>query len=357
MFKKHINHKKIIACALGVILGLAPVPSLLSAVTVHAEESAQNRNSFMQALNDALYDLNFTAGEILEDVDIYANTQARAMMEVLGAQNAFMQYLQWQKASEIESNMSGFSYYSGVYKVLGQGDTLYASNLYEFNRNDMIVARGAHFAINVRFFRATTGYEEFIFTSTSQNNRLGATLSPADGGVNYNWAARFTDENGFFTDYSRNNLGAAALSFGVAFNAASIPTLTEGTTITSGMTLSGGFALKSLPSGEMKYAEPWEYYNNTLLPELQDLNSPQYIAFPNGFDSDAVTLPTSPHIGLNAEKGNLSDLNLDLEPYSSGFDFWWWLTDSVLTDLHLRTVVLLLIALGSVGFIVWKVGR
>lgn len=362
MFSKHINHKKIIACALGVILGLAPAPALVSAVTVHAQTDDEFEQSevFQNWLGDRIADVGSKWTEYLFVSNDPSLASLASVARAVSMQNSW--YLKLKNAidADVEFNSDGAAY-AGYYRI-ENGGKIYPGTITMHNSissSGTAVVHSQHFDIQIGFKSSNLNFNgsELRFSSeiVGSSIRYSATNS-----ADYSCIAWWNDRNEYLSGTGQKTIQANSSEpvFVVGFGTASDIPVVSGKASSNGKTYLGSGANPSLPElgSPMSYAEPWEYYNDLVDYLNQDNSLPDGIVAPK-YDPDAVELPTSPHIGLNAEKGHLNDLNLDLEPYASGFDFWWWLTDSVLTDLHLRSVVLLLIALGSVGFIVWKVGR
>lgn len=359
MFRKHINHKKIIACALGVILGFAPAPALISAVTVHAEE---NTGNWVTSLGVAVDLLGQELSDYIQTNGIIEPNALVALSTAVALQDTFYQNLKWAIDSDVEINSNG-AVYSGFYRTVNNGP-IYSGSIYMKNsisHSGTVVVTSQHFEMQIGFRSSNINFNgtEVNFSSviTGSSIRYSATNN-----ADYSCICWWNDRTQYLSGTGSSTIQANTTSpqFVVSFGTTSNIPIVSGSGSSNGKTYFGSGSMPSLPDlgVPMEKANPQPYFEalqNYIRQTYPDTPS-QLIPTVTASDDD-VTLPTSPHIGLNAEKGHLNDLNLDLEPYSSGFDFWWWLTDSVLTDLHLRTVVLLLIALGSVGFIVWKVGR
>lgn len=363
MFKKHINYKKIIACALGVIFGFAPAPALISAVTVHAEDN-DNTGNWVTSLGVAVDLLGEELSDYIQTNGIIEPNALVALSTAVALQDTFYQNLKWAIDEDVEINSNG-AVYSGFYRTVQDGP-IYSGCIYmhpSISYSGTVVLSSNHFNMQIGFRSTDINFNgsELRFSCEIYGSyiRYYATNT-----ADYSCEAWFNDRNGFLSGTGTRTVSANSSSpvFVVGFGtSANIPIKSSGSSGASynGYYLGSG-SVPNLPDlgVPMEKANPQAYFE-----ALQDYIRQTYPDTPSQLvpvvsaSDDDVTLPTSPHIGLNAEKGHLNDLNLDLEPYSSGFDFWWWLTDSVLTDLHLRSVVLLLIALGSVGFIVWKVGR
>ena len=361
MFKKHINHKKIIACVLGVILGFAPVPALISAVTVYAQtdEEFEQSEVFQNWLGDRIADVgsHWVSYLFMSDFDLATlGTVAYAV----SMQESWYQKLKHAVDADVEFNSDG-AVYAGYYRIENNGQ-IYPGTISMHNSisaSGTLVLHSQHFDMQIGFTSSNLNFNgsELRFSSEIVGSSIRYSASNS---ADYSCIAWWNDRNEYLSGTGKKTIqpNSSEPVFVVGFGTSSNIPVVSGSGSANGKTYLGSGGIPSLPElgSPMSYAKPWEYYNDLVDYLNQDTSLPTGIVAPK-YDPDAVELPTSPHIGLNAEKGHLNDLNLDLEPYASGFDFWWWLTDSVLTDLHLRTVVLLLIALGSVGFIVWKVGR
>lgn len=106
-----------------------------------------------------------------------------------------------------------------------------------------------------------------------------------------------------------------------------------------------------------QYPELEPYIYAPYSPEFPD-PSDAYPGIPKEWTIKNPQLPTSPSIGLNAYKPDLSEMNPSesIMEYDSGFDFWWWLTNQALTHTNTKTIVLLAILLGLVGYLLWHLG-
>lgn len=70
-------------------------------------------------------------------------------------------------------------------------------------------------------------------------------------------------------------------------------------------------------------------------------------------------LPTSPNVSLSPRDADFSviDPSEAVAQNATAFDFWWWLTDRILTYTDMKNIVVLFVGLGAVSYILWRIGR
>lgn len=80
---------------------------------------------------------------------------------------------------------------------------------------------------------------------------------------------------------------------------------------------------------------------------------------PKDWTIENPPLPTSPNVSLSPRDADFSviDPSEAVAQNASAFDFWWWLTDRILTYTDMKNIVVLFVGLGAVSYILWRIGR
>lgn len=80
---------------------------------------------------------------------------------------------------------------------------------------------------------------------------------------------------------------------------------------------------------------------------------------PRDWTIENPPLPTSPNVSLSPRDADFSiiDPSEAVAQNSSAFDFWWWLTDRILTYTDMKNIVVLFVGLGAVSYVLWRIGR
>lgn len=165
------------------------------------------------------------------------------------------------------------------------------------------------------------------------NDRYGVTIYiDMYQGMYANPHYTVSDSMGYFNTYTYNSSGIAySDSKFMCIGRNQIPTLTANS-IASAMQYNsndyiGGLGTEiSLPSGTVDTGKPWEYYNNVLLPYIQQRfpdvpNLPDYLIFPDGYQEPEqpttvpVVYPTMPGFDFALETNGTeppSDVNYNI---------------------------------------------
>lgn len=80
---------------------------------------------------------------------------------------------------------------------------------------------------------------------------------------------------------------------------------------------------------------------------------------PKDWTIENPPLPTSPTVSLSPRDADFSviDPSEAVAQNATAFDFWWWLTDRILTYTDMKNIVVLFVGLGAVSYILWRIGR
>ena len=80
---------------------------------------------------------------------------------------------------------------------------------------------------------------------------------------------------------------------------------------------------------------------------------------PKDWTIENPPLPTSPNVSLSPRDADFSviDPSEAVAQNATAFDFWWWLTDRILTYTDMKNIVVLFVGLGAVSYILWRIGR
>lgn len=384
-YSKKRDNKKPIAVALGVLLALAPgavIIDNINPVFVYAmtDEEFEQSVLFQDWLGDRIADIGDHWTRYLFTSNDPELATLATVAYAVSCQNSWYLKLRNAVSAEVEINSQG-AVYAGYYRI-EEGGQIYPSYIAMPQGVSVAgtpIAYGYHFNVVMSgeiTYPQNSGGSPY-FESYIENNAIryrSRTLSES------NYTFRWWDSDGYLsgtggtTLLSNNN----KILFS-AFTSANIPVV-SGSISVSSKTLSGSGAIPNLPDlgVPMTYAEPWEYYNalvdylndNYDLPdgivgEPYDPYTPEYPdpsdaypGIPKEWTIENPQLPTSPSIGLNAYKPDLSEMNPSesIMEYDTGFDFWWWLTNQALTHTNTKTIVLLAILLGLVGYLLWHLG-
>ena len=102
-----------------------------------------------------------------------------------------------------------------------------------------------------------------------------------------------TDLNGYLNTAS--SYGRFNTSMGIRINRTGIPVISSGTSVTTSNGLGGYGTSYTLPPDTFNTSEPWEYYNNTLLPYIREnyniVDIDEYLYFPDGYNPGGDPAP------------------------------------------------------------------
>lgn len=199
-------------------------------------------------------------------------------------------------APEVPVSMSG---YSGVFYYT-------TDNKYHFVtgfRNSSIIATSDLFNIVI------DSNSDYTFTNYQYNNNSGfcgcTVLHGQSSGM------RAFDSSNFFSGSVSASWAASDSTFSVFISTSGIPNISDNMSLDSFTSLTnaiyraiGGYGtLAELPQGDIDCNNPWEYYNETLLPYLKNniyadlpdsIDISQLLVFPNGYYPSIEPDPTEP---------------------------------------------------------------
>lgn len=115
--------------------------------------------------------------------------------------------------------------------------------------------------------------------------------------------------SGIFSGYSTQIF--QNISNQLAISKTAIPTLSPGNISRNSYTLIGGLGVNfSLPSGTVDTSKPWDYYNNVLLPYMEEEfpGYDDYFVFPDGYN------PPEPPPQVPTEFPTLPGYDFDIQP-------------------------------------------
>lgn len=344
---------KILSFILSICLSFSFVVFFFHPVQVHAS----NFDTF-------LLDYTTQFDSITSDRDflqlIYSDGDYRL---VYGWQSSFLELLKLNSTSEFDVSVPLTDSIVGYYKVDSSNDVFPCSVSYP-SGNGTPVFNSEHF--NVRFAITATSYTVVWGDQVGYND-----LSP--GGYN------LIDDAGFFTNF----YSSAPYSAGfVNVSRSSPPVFSRGSSAIY-LELSNSSLVEALPSGSISISEPWQYYNDVLLPAMRDVAPSvpdQYFVFPTGYNeplpdpvypSEYVTgipkdwtienppLPTAPYIDFGQGDFDFSKPSEYLEEVvneAEALDFWWWLTEKTFKKCGVFEYFLAFITLGFAMFALWRWG-
>lgn len=394
-YAKKRNNKKPIACALGVLLSLAPSFCISESAVVDAYADDLNSvEQFLYDLGEQLYISNQDYYDAFIDgsVEIIDNN-ITGMSVVNSTINTYYQNL--LSAISTNSEMSsGGSTYTGFYRTVN-GGPIYSGQIYL--KQSVAKGQGRTLCVTSEHFNMVVYYEWVGAEAQAANPDLNM-YSQIVGNyytyyfgnpTNYGAVVRWYDSSNYLsgsgsTSISKNSNGNVGVRFGTSSN---IPTITEGSTGgANGRGYLGSGYIGDLPQlGEpMTKANAINYYND-LVHYLQDTYPDvptTQIPFPTGYDPynpeypsptdnyigipaewtiENPQLPTSPTINFNKYSPDLSTLNpLDtLANYTDvveGISFWWTLFEVASSKMHIFEFFMIFLGLAVAGYILWYLG-
>lgn len=195
--------------------------------------------------------------------------------------------------------------------------------------------------------------------------------------------------------YSEPNYGGSYINgLGVSINDTNqIPRLSDMNFSNISVTVCGTAQSVTLPPGTVDTSRPWDYYNNVLLPYMEEEfpGFEEYFVFPDGYypqePTEPITIPfldpTAPNwdivggeigtnppgaddavydvsdpdqLGLPLPDPGFDKIQFSLSAFGDSIAFWFAFLGRVCDSLHITPVLTIALCLGAVGFILWKVG-
>ena len=276
--------------------------------------------SFIMAFSILLLPLSCSAVDAeIEDFLSVANSRESAIslnittengtsinLEAYGLQSRFLEAAEefyigsgYNVGSTFAPSGSG---YSGVYKLSGS-DNLYACNLYT---GSSTLASAPHFNVKLNNLNDTISLSPY-----QVGFWFGSTVSSSSS----SWQSFEVKDtvNNYISYFSCNVNNPQNIYCRAA--ASGIPVVNPDRLLIQYYDLCGNGSDYTLPSGSCDSSEPWNYYNNVLLPTLIELGCDNdFIFFPNGYNTEPEqpevnvnipVIPVVPIVGVNVA-GNLN---------------------------------------------------
>lgn len=391
-YTKKRNNKKPLACALGVLLALAPSFCIYDSavVEVYAEDTSAVEQ-FVNDLSAALAIANDDYAEFIENQDANEWAVSHASSAAVNSLiNTYYQNLKWAIDSNSEISPHG-STYSGYYTVDG-GSTYYTGVIVTgatISPGGTSIVRSRHFNFIISYSSTAPDFNPSSVLIYSDITPSGYAYYGKNSGSN-SCFYRMYDSLGFFTGdasvYAVGNEVNYKILAGVN-TSLSVPNHNSGSTFSrNGKTWLGSGFIGDLPQlGEsLTIANSIDYYN-VLVDYLQDTYPDvptTQIPYPTGYDPynpeypsptdnyigipaewtiENPQLPTSPTINFNKYSPDLSTLNpLDtLANYTDvveGISFWWTLFEVATSKMHIFEFFMIFLGLAVAGYILWYLG-
>lgn len=364
-------------CSLGVGLFLDPLPA--SAVEIGAGGEAQIEE-YLDTAGENLGALDF---QFNSDQDGNRNIRVKIFgLQQLAftAQSGFYGGLDFSAAPDTMTVSGGGGV--GFYRHNQNSEPLPAT---VFScRPGEIMAQSEEFSITVRY-----GIESMNADCVPYSDSVSAGFKYTGSG--YYSPVIYHDSMGFLSDISQSYSIFTNDVRAYTFSQNNIPIVTPGTRCDL-VSFGSGSSL-TLPPGTVDSSRPWDYYNNVLLPYMEQEfpGFDEYFVFPDGYfpqePTEPITIPflepTSPNwdiiggeIGTNppgaddavydvSDPGQLGlplpdpgfdKIHFSLSSFGDSIAFWFAFLGRVCDSLHITPVLTIALCLGAVGFILWKVG-
>lgn len=349
---------------------VAPVftfTTILSILPVHAYAESEDVppavGAFVETLEDWAYDT--------EVAIIYNSDGTAAYYIPVGFVRSYVQNIKNAYAANAEINITGTQ---GLcyYRLVGSS-TVYPCNVYAYSTPSGVLASSQHFHISYDFTALSSGAELNMYgVFNAPYYQIGGSAS--SGYVLAEWR----DDLGFFTGAPSAQERAP---YGLQISASvgtTIPTLSSGAGLGYVNTVGGANTNIVFPTGTVSKAEPWEYFNDNLVPHLIDTYPdipPEYLPpvytpdtpydpiyptdFVTGIPKDwTITnpqLPDIPSIGIQKPDADLPTISLT--PYTNGVSFWWALVGDILDTTALKSLCITFLGVGLLVYCLWRLGR
>lgn len=364
-------------CSLGVGLFFDPLPA--SAVEIGAGGEAQIEE-YLDTAGENLGALDF---QFNSDQDGNRNIRVKIFgLQQLAftAQSGFYGGLDFSAAPDTMTVSGG----GGVafYRRTENGDPIPCT--ISACMPGQIIASSDDFALSIRFDTAQMNAqaEPYSNSSSAGFKYIGNTIWAY---INYN------DSKGYFSNYRRDQNIFNNSTYVIGWSTSYIPVMSSGTR--ADLVYFGLGENLTLPPGTVDTSRPWDYYNNVLLPYMEQEfpGFDEYFVFPDGYypqePTEPITIPfldpTAPNwdivggeIGTNppgaddavydvSDPGQLGlplpdpgfdKIQFSLSAFRDSIAFWFAFLGRVCDSLHITPVLTIALCLGAVGFILWKVG-
>lgn len=346
-------------CA-GVLAGVVVASAVVlpfEPVSVFAEAVPAEVEAFIETVQDWA-----------DNAEAIANLDANIDYYMpIGFVRAYIVNLEEAYAAETEFTISG-SHTVAYYRLVSSG-SVYASNIYLSNQDSSSICRSPHF--NLTYSLSSVAGHTVSFSSSNYLYSVSADTTTI--GAYCSLSAR--DTLGFFT--STYTGSGNTVSFSCYTYSDSIPVLSSRRISSSNLV--GGFPSDLVfPSGSLSKASPWEYYNDVLIPFLQNeypdtpvdlmpipYEEPYEPIYPTDFVTGVpkdwtITNPQLPEIpDLDFQIPTADFDSLDVSPIRqnlSGVGFWWDLLETVLDTTAFKGLFLAFAIIGLAIFVLWKLG-
>ena len=264
-YSKHIIIYFISFCLSVSFILYSFCPVKVSAIST-ADEFLEAVETEIERLSNA-YEVGLVVGTILPTVDTFTATAG-----IYGLMNSYeyyqMKYFSDESASPYFEIPDNQFVCSGVYRTSANGD-LFPCNLYPMSgRENQIVAVGKHFNVQCSIINVSDAwYIEPVFSVDNYNIYVGGRAAGNTSGRSY--TVKYIDSSNYLDAYSRS-VGASGASIQVRCSRTNIPVLARGDNLTSSIVLCGYGVTNQLPTGTISRSQPWNYYNNVLLPYVHN---------------------------------------------------------------------------------------
>lgn len=357
--------KRVCAGVLAGVVAASAVVMPVEPVFVYAEDLSPAVDAFIQSLNEWSYNTEVSI--------IYDSDGDRVYYIPIGFIRSYIENVKNAYAANAEINITGTQ---GLcyYRLVGSS-TVYPCNVYAYSTPSGVLASSQHFHISYNFTALSSGADLNMYgVFNAPYYQIGGSAS--SGYVLAEWR----DDLGFFTGAPSAQERAP---YGLQISASvgtTIPTLSAGVGLGYVNTVGGANTNIVFPTGTVSKAEPWGYFNDTLVPYLQETYPdipPEYLPpvyvpdtpyepiyptdFVTGVPKDwTITNPQLPSIpDLDFQIPTADFESLDVSPIRqnlSGVGFWWDLLETVLDTTAFKGLFLAFAIIGLAIFVLWKLG-
>lgn len=385
--------KRIVSALLAAFLFVAPV----LCETLPAFADNVDARAFVDGSLDLIEEINTVADD---GWDALTEDTRLDVLRVIALQDRFFRYCADYLEGTTVSVPSDMSYTSGFYRY--NGSELRSASIYAPSNGSAIptalgsksdppslVASSPDFTINFwiesSYSASLSTFDYYGALSGSQSEYM-VQWSGGSSGASKQFIVHLTNSSGKVFQ-SDNYLPNVYRNYGEyyrgVFMSETIPNFTRDNYNCFDSAVCGGGVSGTLPAGDFNGDQPWNYYNDTLLPIINTYNvDTQYIVYPTGYTvPESPIYPTDFVTGIpkdwtieNPQLPTASDLEFEhYEEDLTGFhpiqeiketvdiikamDFWWWLTEKTLDSLNLKIFYVIFLTVGVLIFIVWIIGQ
>lgn len=427
-FDKFMEHCFRILCLVTALVVAVGLISSCGKVNASAEDLGMfyDAKEFYRTFTEEMEEVTHNVAQSINDSNL-PQTQKNAILTVLAMQEIALHSMNSSyDGDNVPSGdtiiISG-STYAGYYRYHGELNPCFVYPVpkgQDFNSDQhYTIASAPDFQVDL-VFNNHNNSDRFY----SVNNSGIIRVIPDFGSITY------TDvmNSGFFTDSSVNFYQTNSTGWFTDTSAYSIPTYSDNansplwkycyTNSSLQSYFCGGATETTIPEVEVDSEKPWDYYNNYLLPEIQN-NFPDvditYICFPDGYQHvEPIEPPSLPNGGITINQNNnnfniginiivptdsngqpitdtngetvtetayitdtspvdgqynfqmptLPSLNVPqetippprLSDFSDGLNFIWTSTSNILEESGFLPAVVCVLSLCVLGYILWNIG-